>query len=139
MNKNYEEYFKASKEKELPLVEAEVSENEESKYLFTGPMDDIDTWVKFHKLLIEKENQESERELRRENAKKAFYFACVWAIFIGFFIFLHGLDEMINFNISETEFIFVCGTLTASILVFYLTVIKNLFPSPKSNHHKDLL
>lgn len=131
MNKNYEDYFKSSsKQENIPLVEA--SENEESKYLFTGPMDDIDTWVKFHKLLIEKENQESERDLRRENAKKAFYFASIWAVFIGVFIFSHGLEEVIKFTVTETEFMFVCGTLTASILVFYLTVIKNLFPNRDS-------
>ncbi|MAN26452.1 MULTISPECIES: hypothetical protein [Mesonia] len=124
MGKDYEDYFKNSVEN--PSLN--TTENEESKELFTGSMDDIDTWVKFHKLLIEKENQESERALRKENAKKAFWFSAIWAIFIAIFILLHAFISIHYFRITENEFIFVCGTLTASILIFYLTVIKNLFP-----------
>ena len=85
MGKDYEDYFKNSVEN--PSLN--TTENEESKELFTGSMDDIDTWVKFHKLLIEKENQESERALRKENAKKAFWFSaipisCVFSFSINF-------------------------------------------------------
>ena len=124
MSKDYEDYFKNS----IENSSLNTTENEESKELFTGSMDDIDTWVKFHKLLIEKENQESERALRKENAKKAFWFSAIWAIFIAIFILLHAFISIHYFRITENEFIFVCGTLTASILIFYLTVIKNLFP-----------
>lgn len=102
---NYEDYFKASAGN---ISSTNTTENEESKQLFTGSMDDIDTWVKFHKLLIEKDNQESERSLRRENAKKAFWFSSIWAFFIGVFIFFHALEELIYFKMSETEFMFVC-------------------------------
>ncbi|WPO89928.1 hypothetical protein [Chryseobacterium sp. HR92] len=84
-------------------------------------------------------NSESERTLREKNAVLAFRFSALWASFIGLFILLHGIKFIkvpfftklvtIPFTLSETEFIFVCGTLTASILIFYLTVIKNLFPN----------
>lgn len=126
MSNSYENYFKNSTETNSSNT---ASENAESKQLFTGSMDNIDTWVKFHKLLIEKENQESERDLRKENAKKAFWFSAIWATFIGIFILFHGFIDKSRFRINETEFMFVCGTLTASILIFYLTVIKNLFPN----------
>ncbi|CAD0220438.1 hypothetical protein [Chryseobacterium sp. JV274] len=84
-------------------------------------------------------DKKNERRLRKENAKKAFWFSSIWAVFIAFFILLHGFKVFkipllfktveLEFKISETEFMFVCGTLTASILIFYLTVIKNLFPN----------
>lgn len=84
-------------------------------------------------------DKKNERRLRKENAKKAFWFSSIWAVFIAFFILLHGFKGFkiplifrtidLEFKISETEFMFVCGTLTASILIFYLTVIKNLFPN----------
>lgn len=125
MSNSYEKYFKTTTENSGNGTK----ENEESKQLFTGEMDNIDTWEKFHKLLIEKENQESERSLRKENAKKAFWFSSIWAVFIAVFILLHSFEQVNYFKITSTEFMFVCGTLTTSILVFYLTVIRNLFPT----------
>lgn len=96
------------------------------------------------------QDSDNERELRKENAKKAFLFSSTWAIFIGCFVLLHGLKGIsipflrdkiiIDFKITETEFIFVCGTLTASVLIFYLTVIKNLFPNkpePKESNSEQ--
>ncbi|WFB67015.1 hypothetical protein [Chryseobacterium sp. WX] len=84
-------------------------------------------------------DKKNERKLRKENAKKAFWFSSIWAVFIAFFILLHGFKGFkiplifktiyLEFKITEAEFMFVCGTLTASILIFYLTVIKNLFPN----------
>lgn len=94
-----------------------------------------DIWIKHEEFRLKKANSDSERELREKNAKLAFEFAKHWAIFIGLFILLHGFNNAticifsLSFNITETEFMFVCGTLTASILIFYLTVIKNLFPN----------
>lgn len=131
MSNSYEKYFKTTTENSGNGTK----ENEESKQLFTGEMDNIDTWEKFHKLLIEKENQESERSLRKENAKKAFWFSSIWAVFIAVFILLHSFEQVNYFKITSTEFMFVCGTLTTSILVFYLTVIRNLFPT-KENKQK---
>lgn len=92
-------------------------------------------------------NSESERLLREKNANLAFYFAAMWAGFIAVFILLHGIKKIIfpflpyiefEFSISEKEFIFVCGTLTASVLIFYLTVIKNLFPNKTENSKKEV-
>jgi len=83
-------------------------------------------------------NSELERVLREKNARLAFIFSAAWASFIALFIILHGIRNFsiptfpfleFEFNINEKEFMFVCGTLTASVLIFYLTVIKNLFPN----------
>lgn len=124
MPNNYENYFNTATNTSTDSTK----ENDESRRLFTGEMNNIDTWEKFQKLLIDKENQESERNLRKENAKKAFWFSVVWAGFICVFILLYGF-KLFGFTISETSFMFVCGTLTTSILIFYLTVIRNLFPT----------
>lgn len=127
--------------------------------LFGGDLTDIEAFLKHEEIRLKFlefklkkttllreahstfKDRKNERRLRKENAKKAFWFSAIWAVFIGFFIMLHGLKCFklpflpflplieYDFLISETEFMFVCGTLTASILIFYLTVIKNLFPN----------
>lgn len=133
----------------------EKSRQEQMKF-FSGDLADIEAFLKHEetrlkflefklrkKTLIAEadstyKDRKNERKLRKENAKKAFWFSAIWAFFIGFFILIHGFKSIklpllpevhYTFSISETEFIFVCGTLTASILIFYLTVIKNLFPN----------
>lgn len=117
----YPEYF--SKFTDTSNTNGE--QNEESKHLFTGEMDDIDIWTKFHQLLIDKENQESERGLREENATKAFNFSAIWASFVGILILLHAMCP--KFELTELEFLSVIGALTSSILIYYLHVIKYLF------------
>jgi|GEM_PF-1349093 len=92
-------------------------------------------------------DRKNERRLRKENAKKAFWFSSIWAVFIAIFIIIHGLKSFtlpvfpyfeFEFSVNQTEFMFVCGTLTASVLIFYLTVIKNLFPNkPESEQKKE--
>ncbi|KQR95176.1 hypothetical protein ASG01_04810 [Chryseobacterium sp. Leaf180] len=123
-----------------------VSE-QESFLLFGGDMNNIDVFIKHEEFKLkffefkhrEKtqngeaesilKDRENERSLRKENAKKAFYFSSTWAVFIGIIILIHGWQKHLGFDISENEFMFICGTLTASVLIFYLTVIKNLFPN----------
>lgn len=129
----------------------------EKMALYGGDLTDIEaflkheeTRLKFLEFKLKKKTQlkeshskfkdnKNERRLRKENAKKAFIFSSTWAIFIACFVLLHGFKGIripffrfgirIDFKITETEFIFVCGTLTASVLIFYLMVIKNLFPN----------
>ncbi|MDP9961860.1 hypothetical protein [Chryseobacterium lathyri] len=112
------------------------SESEKNYRKYESLMAEIH--VKKEELKQKTLNSESERKLRERNARLAFYFSAIWALFIAVFIVLHGVKKMyinilpfieFEFTISETEFIFVCGTLTASVLIFYLTVIKNLFPN----------
>ncbi|WDF46977.1 hypothetical protein PQ459_00520 [Chryseobacterium sp. KACC 21268] len=139
-----------------PSSTSDIKSKKEKIALFGGEMNDIDVFLKheefrlkYYEFRLKRKTQinenkskfkdsKNERRLRKENAKKAFWFSSIWAIFIAFFIILHGLKEFrlpffksikISYSVSETEFIFVCGTLTASVLIFYLTVIKNLFPN----------
>lgn len=113
------------------------SESEKNYRKYESLMAEIH--VKKEELKQKTLNSESERKLREKNANLAFYFSAIWAFFIGVFVLLHGLKciriptlfyvHNIDFTMTQTEFIFVCGTLTTSILIFYLTVIKNLFPN----------
>lgn len=103
----------------------------EQNDLFGGDLSNIDEWIRHEEFRLKKKKEDSERKLREENAKKAFWFSCAWTTFVGFFIMFHGFEQVNYFKIKETEFMFVCGTLTTSILIFYLTVIRNLFPVPK--------
>ncbi len=89
-------------------------------------------FLEFRNFKINEKNEKAERKLRKENAKKAFWFSSIWAIFIAVFILLHSFEQVSYFKITPTEFMFVCGTLTTSILIFYLTVIRNLFPTKHS-------
>lgn len=88
-------------------------------------------WINHEEFRLKKANSDSERTLREKNARLAFRFAACWATFIAIFIILHGFKQCfgVSFKLEQSEFIFVCGTLTASVLIFYLTVIKNLFPN----------
>lgn len=108
----------------------------EQNELFGGDLSNIDEWIRHEEFRLKKKKEDSERKLREENAKKAFWFSSIWATFVGVFIMFHGLEQVNYFKIKETEFMFVCGTLTTSILIFYLTVIRNLFPVPKNNETK---
>ncbi|KUJ61378.1 hypothetical protein AR687_13145 [Flavobacteriaceae bacterium CRH] len=85
-------------------------------------------YIELKRFEIEQANESSERKLRQENAKKAFVFSSRWAIFIAIVILLHGFGASYKFYIlSQTEFLFVIGTLTASIFAFYTLVLKYLF------------
>lgn len=117
----------------LIIEPLKITENSNSKkendYLFKGDLSDLNSWLVHEEFRLKKKNQKSERKLREDNAKKAFYFSIGWAVFIAVFILLHSFEQVNYFKITSTEFMFVCGTLTTSILIFYLTVIRNLFPT----------
>lgn len=97
--------------------------------LFGGGLDEIDVWLKHEEFRLKKINSDSERKLREAHATKAFWFSIIWVFFILVFIFLHGFKLYSCFNLTETEFLFLCGTFTTSVFAFYLIVIKNLFPN----------
>ena len=85
-------------------------------------------YIELKRFEIEQANESSERKLRQENAKKAFIFSSRWAIFIAIIILLHGFGASYKFFIlSQTEFLFVVGTLTTSIFAFYTLVLRYLF------------
>lgn len=122
---------------ELKVEEPKIKDEKESvslvenDFLFSNPMSDVDSFIKLEELKIRIRKTETDRKLRKKNAKYAFIFSVVWAGFICLFILLYGF-KLKGFTVSEASFMFVCGTLTTTILIFYLTVIRNLFPIPKN-------
>ena len=130
-NQSIDDFFKNANWSNTTTT-ASVSSIEQNE-LFGGDLSNIDEWIRHEEFRLKKKKEDSERQLREENAKKAFWFSSIWAVFVAFFIMCHGLEQINFFKIKETEFMFVCGTLTTSILIFYLTVIRNLFPIPKNN------
>lgn len=101
---------------------------------FNGDLSDADIFLKIERFKLKKQNEDSERKLREKNAKLAYKFSKNWAIFIGCLIIVYGFIPRTCFKLSQTEFLFVIGTLTASILTYYLLVIKYLFYRPKENN-----
>lgn len=97
-------------------------------------------YLELKRFEIEQANETSERELREKNAKKAFEFSASWGIFIGLIIILHGFGKCFDFfELTQTEFLFIIGTLTTSIFAFYTLVLKYLFyrkPEPKTTTKK---
>lgn len=130
-NQSVEEFFKNANWTNTSAPASPASSIEQNE-LFGGDLSDINEWIMHEEFRLKKKREDSERTLREENAKKAFWFSSIWALFICVFIMFHGFEQINYFKVKETEFMFVCGTLTTSILIFYLTVIRNLFPIPKS-------
>jgi hypothetical protein len=116
----------------LPTIESNLEEGdikskkeEETLFNYNGELKDIDVWLKHEVFRLKKANDDSERCLREKNAERAYWFSAIWAIFIAVLILLHAMFKY--FTLTQTEFIVVIGTLTASILTYYLLVIKYLF------------
>jgi hypothetical protein len=85
-------------------------------------------FLELERFKIEQENEKLERELRKDNAIKAFKFSASWGIFIALLILFHGFGKCYNFfELTQTEFLFIIGTLTTSIFAFYTLVLKYLF------------
>jgi len=114
----------------------------EQDELFKGDLSDFEVWLKHEEFRLRKKDRESERNLREENAKKAYSFSQVWAVFIGSMIVCKGFlsdlcieIEMFNrvlkveniFKLETAEFLFIIGTLTGSIFAFYVFVLRYLF------------
>ncbi|MEN2413083.1 hypothetical protein [Flavobacterium mesophilum] len=97
-------------------------------------------FLELERFKIEQENEKLERELRKDNAIKAFNFSAYWGGFIGILILFHGFGKRFKFfDLTQTEFLFIIGTLTTSIFAFYTLVLKYLFyrkPDPKTQIKK---
>jgi len=99
---------------------------QEKDSLFKGPLNDVESWIKHEEFRLKKLNQDSERELREDNAKKAFRFSSIWAGLIGFIILARSFFPTF-FVMNENEYMATIGTLSITILTYYLVVIKYLF------------
>lgn len=98
-------------------------------------------YIALEKLKIRQENEKLERDLRKENARKAYKFSKIWGIFIALLILLHGFGKCYDFfEITQTEFLFIIGTLTTGIFTFFTLVLKYLFyrkPNKNSTSEKQ--
>lgn len=54
----------------------------EQNELFGGDLSNIDEWIRHEEFRLKKKKEDSERKLREENAKKAFWFSSIWATFV---------------------------------------------------------
>ena len=100
---------------------------EEHKALFGGDLDTLDDWLKHEAFRLEKKDKESERDLRRKNANRSFWFSLGWASFIGLFIGVKGFYK--DFQFTQTEYLATIGTLSITILTYYLVVVRSIFPN----------
>ena len=120
----------------VPKDVSSEAENQEGLFNKSTDPRNHSELIELKRFEIEQANESLERELRRENAKKAFKFSSVWACFIAIIILFHGFGKCYAFfDLSQTEFLFVIGSLTTSIFTFYTLVLKYLFyrkPEPKT-------
>lgn len=122
-----DDYFSQRLGNRTPNIEDDQKASAEQDDLFSGDMSDIEVWLRYKKFKLQKENEDSERILREKNAEKAYKFSRNWAVFISLLILLYGFIPRSYFKLAQSEFMFVIGSLTFSILTYYLYVIKYLF------------
>ncbi len=113
----------------------------EEKELFLFPkiqIENIKDWLDHEHFRLKKRNEESERALREDNAKKAFWFSVGWAIFIAFVVLIKLVWSEACLN--ETEYIATITTLSVTILTYYMVVVRHLFhkgANNKDDRHTD--
>lgn len=132
--KEVEEYFSKANTSSTDKNVNEQS-NLEQNYLFDGKLDNIEEWLQHEEFRLKKKNQDSERALREENAIKAFYFSIGWAVFVCFIIICKSFS-LWGVQLNQTEFLATIGTLSITILTYYLVVIKYLFPNNNKESKK---
>ena len=118
---------KDSENRPDPTQVKEEAENQEKFFKSTDPQNHSEM-MDFKRFKIRQKNEKSERKLRKRNAFYALCFSGAWAVFIGVLILLHGFGKTFNFfTLTQTEFLFIIGSLTTSIFTFYTLVLKYLF------------
>ncbi len=113
-------------------IEADENSKQEQDGLFSGKLETLSDWITHETFRLNKKDKESERDLRRTNANRSFWFSFGWASFIGVFIVIKGFYK--EFYFSETEYLATIGTLSVTILTYYLVVVKSLFPNNNSSN-----
>lgn len=118
---------------------ADSKSSKEDVFLFefTGKFESFQEYIQHEEFIISKLDRQSERVLREKNAKLAFRFSSVWAVFIALIILLKGFGNWnwLCFELTQGEFLFVIGSLTTSIFAFYLLVLKFLFDKGGKGKH----
>lgn len=96
----------------------------------------VDQHIELTKTQMLVRDRASERNLRRKHSDRSFKFSIGWAIFIALLILLKGFGKFLHFELSSTEFLTVIGSLTATILTYYMIVLNYLFPKQKDKTSK---
>ncbi|WP_124979512.1 hypothetical protein [Nonlabens xiamenensis] len=129
LNQDYEEYFGSFNPEPINDKNDSKSE-EENDTLFKGSLESLPDWIDHKKFYLTKQDRDQERTLRKQNALKAFVLTCIWKAFIIILILLKGFS-FCGFDLNQVEFLFVMGSLTTSVFLFYLLVMKYLFERKK--------
>lgn len=127
---NVEAFFKDVPAIDIdPDADIKSTQEEETLFQFTGNFKNFTEYLQHEEFIIKKLDKQSERILREKNAKLAFQFSSIWAVFIAMVIILKGFGNWywLCFELSQTEFLFIIGTLTTSIFTFYTLVLRYLF------------
>lgn len=122
----YGKYFSSNADN-ITITSSSLDSKEEREELFRGNLNTLDDWIKHEELLIKRLDKKEERDLRKDNANRAFYFSLGWACFIGFVIVCKMFCPSTYLN--EVEYLSTIGALTITILTYYLVVIKSIFPN----------
>ena len=124
-----------------------LAEKEQQKY--TSQDSNADTQAQLAQLKINQaqknldiqvahlEGIKQDQELRDTYAKKAYGFVKVWSMGLFILLLFSGLGEFsilglkITFSLTDSVLIALITGVTVNILAAFLTVINNLFPTPK--------
>lgn len=124
-------FFKTNPPPEID-ANADLKSDKEEEALFNTDPSTFDEYMRHEEFIIRKLNNQSERKLREENANKAFNFSLGWAGFIGFIILMKSFFPS-KFVMTEAEYLATIGTLSITILTYYLVVIRYLFYKKNNN------
>jgi hypothetical protein len=108
-------------------ADSKSKKEEADLFKFTGNFSSLEEYLIHEEHIIKKLDKTSKRVLKEKNAKLAFQFSSIWAIFIALIILFRGFKKWSYFDLSQSEFLFIIGSLTTSVFAFYIFVLKYLF------------
>lgn len=132
---NVAEFFKTNPPPEIDS-NIDAKSDKEEKELFCIDPTTFEEYLRHEEFIIRKLNNQSERKLREENANKAFNFSLGWAGFIGIVVIMKSCFSWI-FKMTEAEYLATIGTLSITILTYYLVVIRYLFYKRGNDNHNN--
>jgi hypothetical protein len=67
-------------------------------------------------------------EMRKEYARKIFYFISIWSVFVFLILISQGFTFYINFSLSDGAIITLISTTFLNVVSLMYIVLKYLFP-----------
>ncbi len=124
----YKKIMEEAEEANTPSSNTKETAKKELDSLFQNPIYEnkgFDNFLQHEEFRLRKKDAESERLLREKNANRAFIFSALWTLCIAVIVFVKGFSP--KFNLTEAEFIATIGTLSITILTYYMVVVRHLF------------